>query len=462
MTLSGLLIVAAGFVLITLAVTPEAGRRLRGGIFYGWWLVAISGFVMVVATVPLFHAMSLWAVALERQFGWNRTQLGLALTFTRVEGGIMGPVEGYLADKVGTRRMVLIGLIILGVGFIFFGQVHNLWMFYVAYVIMSVGQGLGSWVPMMTLLNQWFARRRATAIGWANVGSRLGALLLVPAIAWAIEPDQGRLGWSVTATLLGIFMVAVAFPVSRLIRNRPQDYHLLPDGDPPAAEGQQAPTAAGSSVSSTETNFTASQALRTPAFWFISLGHGFTSMIILAIMAHLGLLMQDKGFQVQTTAWIVAVYTFVAMVFQLVGGYVGDRLSKRLALFMFTTIQASAVVVLTFANSLGAFYLFAVLFGMGFGGRNPLTVAVRGEYFGRASFGKILGLSTVPMNILLLFSAPFTGYMRDVQGTYTNALFILAGLNFLGGVFFLMAKTPVLAPAVRQPGIPQAANQAAG
>ena len=457
MTLSGLLIVAVGLFLIALAIIPEISRRLRGGVFYGWWLVAISGFIMVIATVPLFHAMSLWAVALEHQFGWNRTQLGLALTLTRVEGGIMGPVEGYLTDRVGTRRMVLVGLLIVGAGFLLFGQVSSLWMFYLAYVVMSLGQGLGSWVPMMTLLNNWFTRRRSMAISWANVGSRMGALLLVPAIAWAIEPNQGPLGWSFTASLLGIFVIAVAFPVSRIIRNRPQDYNLRPDGDPPAFDTAATPTRdhVREDAGGPSTDFTTSQALRTPAFWLIAVGHGFTSMVILAIMAHLGLLLQDKGFSLQTTGWIVAVYTAVAMVFQLVGGYIGDRIPKRIALFIFTSIQAGAVVVLTMASTLGSFYLFAIFFGIGFGGRNPLTVAIRGEYFGRASFGKILGLSTVPMNILLLIASPFAGYLRDVQGTYANAFLILAGLNFLGGVLFLLAKRPVLAAAQDRPQAPR-------
>ena len=121
-------------------------RSVRG-VFYGWWLVAISGFVMVIATVPLFHAMSLWFVALEDDFKWNRTQLSLAFALTRVEGGVMGPIEGYLTDRLGARRMVLIGLLILGVGFLVFWQVRNLWMFYLAFVVMALGQGLGSWVP---------------------------------------------------------------------------------------------------------------------------------------------------------------------------------------------------------------------------------------------------------------------------------------------------------------------------
>ncbi len=429
--------------------TQQYGRLK--GVYYGWWLVAISGFVMVIATGPLFHAMSVWAVAMERQFGWSRAQLGWALTFTRIEGGIMGPLEGYLTDKIGTRRMVLIGLLITGAGFMFFGRVQNLWMFYMAYIIMALGQGMGSWVPMMTMLNHWFSRRRAVAIGWANVGSRFGALLIVPAIAWAVDPDQDRLGWSLTAICLGIFVVAIAFPISRVIRNRPQEYGLLPDGDPPASpsSGAAAQGPASRAQSAAEGDLTASQALRTSAFWLISFGHGFTSMVILAIMSHLGLLIEDKGYTVQMTGWIIAVYTVVAMGFQLVGGYVGDRVPKRIALFIFTSIQAGAVVVLTTATSLSTFFLFAVLFGIGFGGRNPLTVAVRGEYFGRTSFGKILGLSTVPMNLLLLISSPMAGYMRDRLGTYNEAFLILAGLNFFGGVLFLLARRP------RFPAVPQ-------
>ena len=408
---------------------------------------------MVISTVPLFHAMSVWAVALEREFGWNRTQLGFALTFTRVEGGFMGPIEGYLTDKVGTRRMVFIGLLILGGAFIFFGQVQNLWMFYLAYVLMAVGQGLGSWIPLMTMLTRWFHRRRAMAIGWSNMGSRLGALILVPVIAYSIDPDHERLGWRMTATILGIVMIVVAGPVSKLIRNQPQDYGLLPDGDKPTPSGAPAAVAADTAGAAesrpTEIDFTTSEALRTPAFWLIAFGHGFTSMVILAIMAHLGLLMIDKGYQLQDAAFVVSVYTAVAMGFQLVGGYVGGRIPIRLALAVFTSLQAVGVIVLVFADSLSTFYLFAVVFGAGFGGRNPLTIAIRGDYFGSASFGKILGISTVPMNVLLLIAAPLVGYMRDVQGTYTDAFIIMVITNFAGAVCFAFAKRPEKKPALQ-------------
>ncbi|MDA0263312.1 MAG: MFS transporter [Chloroflexi bacterium] len=405
---------------------------------------------MVVSTVPLFHAMSVWAVALEREFGWNRTQLGFALTFTRVEGGLMGPIEGYLTDKVGTRRMVFIGLTILGGAFVFLGQVQNLWMFYLAYVLMAVGQGLGSWIPLMTMINRWFHRRRSMALGWSNMASRAGALVLVPVIAWSIDPDQDRLGWRMTATVLGIFMILVAGPISRLIRNRPEDMGLLPDGDKPVSSNEAENVAAGRSTPPrpVEINFTASEAIRTPAFWLIAFGHGFTSMVILAIMAHLGLLMVDKGYHLQDAAFVVSVYTAVAMGFQLVGGYLGGKIPIRLALAFFTSLQALGVIVLVTADSLATFYVFAALFGAGFGGRNPLTVAIRGDYFGSASFGKILGLSTVPMNLLLLIAAPLVGWMRDIQGSYTDAFIVMVLTNIAGAVCFVLAKRPVRKPAL--------------
>jgi sugar phosphate permease len=418
---------------------------------------------MVLATVPLFHAMSVWAVALERNFGWSRTQLSLALTFTRVEGGVMGPLEGYLSDRIGTRRMVSIGLLILAAGFFLFGQVQNLWMFYLAFVVMSLGQGLGGWVPLMTLLNHWFVRRRAMAMGLAMMGSGLGALLLVPAIAWAIDPDHDRLGWRLTATIIGGVAIAAALTIPRFIRNRPQDYNLRPDGDPPSAvaasAGRGASPARRSAAEQGQSDLTTGQALRTPAFWLISLGHGLGSMVILAIMTHLGLLIvNDRGYGVQTAAWVVTVYTGVGMVFQLLGGYVGDRIPKRVALFIFTGIQGGAVVLLAFSSTLTGFFLFAILFGIGFGGRTPLTTAIRGEYFGRASFGKILGVSTVPMNILLLIAGPLAGYMRDVQGTYKYAFLVLAGLNCIGAVLFLFAKKPTLRPATPRSPVAESAG----
>ena len=425
-------------------------------VFYGWWLVAVSGSVMVVSTTPMFHAMGLWFVALETHFGWTRTQLSLAFAFTRIEGGILGPIEGYLVDRFGTRRLVFIGMTIMGLGWILFSQIQDvaifgwefpgLWMFYLVYIIIALGQGLGSWLPLMTMLNNWFIRHRAKAMGFSNSVSRVGTLAIVPALAWAINPDYDRLGWAATAFILGVVILIVVFPLARLIRDRPEEYGLLPDGDAPDAPEPES----GSDQSrkprpkpSEQADFTLTQALKTPAFWLISIGHGFTSMILIAMMAHLAPMMKDQGYDLQTSAFVITGYTAVSMLFQIIGGFVGDRVPKNFALWVFTWIQASGVFLLTFGPAtLPVAYGFALLFGIGFGGRNPLTVSIRGDYFGRRSFGKIMGISQVPMNILLLSAPVFAGLVRDVTGEYTFAFAVLAGFNMMGGVLFLFARRP--------------------
>ncbi len=432
---------------------PLAGAaRLRaraGGVFYGWWLVVVTGSVMVISTTPMFHAMGLWFVALESTFGWTRTQLSLAFAFTRIEGGILGPIEGYLTDRFGTRRLVMIGMSIMGIGWMLFSRIEELWMFYLVYVFIALGQGIGSWLPLMAMLNNWFNRRRAMAMGFSNSTSRVGTLIMIPAIAWAIDPEFDRLGWRVTVVIIGVAILAINLPLSLLIRNRPEDYGLLPDGDKPDEVDNESSVGEPEKIAPkrpVQVDFTWQQALRTSSFWLISVGHGCTSMVLIAMMAHLAPMMTDQGYSLQTASFVITGYTVVSMVFQIIGGFIGDRVPKRLALFVFTWIQASGVFLLTYGPAtLPVAFGFALLFGAGFGGRNPLTVSIRGEYFGRKSFGVIMGLSQVPMNILLLAAPVYAGVVRDSTGEYTVAFAVLASLNMLGGVLFLLATRPRLA-----------------
>ena len=411
------------------------------GRFYGWWMVVVGGFIMVITSVPIFQATAVWAVALESQFGWSRTQLGLALSFTRVEGSITGPIAGYLVDRMGTRFMVFTGLMVLTIGFFLFSQVQNLWMLYLAYFIMSVGQGQAGWLTVMTMMNHWFLRHRGLAMGLAMMGMGIGTLVLIPVIAWLINPDADRLGWRHTAEIFAVVALLSSFILPKIIRNKPEDIGEQPDGDSP---GQNAPTESGTSQGKPELELTIGQALRTQAFWCISFGHGFGSMAVLAIMSHLGLLLRDMGHDVQTAGWVITVQTGVSIVFQFFGGWIGDRMPKNIALFIFTALQGVGVIFLVLGPHIFYFYAFAVLFGIGFGGRTPLTTAIRGDYFGRASFGKILGISTVPMNLLLLISGPLVGFMRDEIGDYNNAFLLMAGLNLLGAALFLIARRPKL------------------
>ena len=423
---------------------PASGLRPSQGIFYGWWLTGVSAFVMIIGTVPIFQGMTAWFVVLEREFGWNRAQLSLAFSLSRAEGTVMGPVAGYLVDKIGPRRMVFFGLPVMGVGFILFSRVDNLWQFYGAFVLASMGAGFGTWLPMMTVLNHWFQKRRAMAMSLAMEGFALGGGLLIPALAWAIDPDEpGRLGRRLTAAGIGAVLIVLSWPVSRLIRNRPEEYGLLPDGrrEDQSESGERG----GSGQGQTEgADFTWQEALRTRPFWLITVGHSATSIVIVTLTVHLGPMLTDLGYSLQIVAWVVSTYTGVGAVFTLVGGYIGDRVPMHLALFGFSVIQSTAVVILLSADTLPMVLLFAVVLGIGFGGRTPMTTAIRGVYFGRRAFASITGISMIPMNIMLLVFPLFAGIMFDAVGSYQIPFSVLAIVSFFGSAMFLLLGKPSL------------------
>ena len=445
MTFAGLLILASGLLLMSLASMSEVAHRTRR-IFYGWFMAGLGALIMALVEVPLFHGLPVWSPVLRNTFGWTAGQMSLAFALTRVEGGLMGPVEGLLIQKLGPRRMVFIGMIIAGAGFVFFSQVRELWHLYAAFIIISLGIGLGTWLPMMTALNNWFIRRRTMAMSLAMEGFAVGGVIVPLLLAWTIggtDPNiSERYGWRASALFIGILIMALAFPLSRLVRNRPEELGLNPDGDAPVIEAAS-PAGAGIIRSELqEEDYTWQEAIRTPTFWLISFGHATSAIVIITVMVHLGLMLDDRDFSLQTISLIVAIYTAVNAIFIPVGGYFGDRIPIKLVAFWFSALQSVSIVILVLARDTEMLMIFAVLLGAGFGGRTAVTTAMRGAYFGRKAFAAITGLSMVPMNILL-FSAPiFAGFMRDATGTYDVSFLTIAAVAFFGSFLFLLLGEP--------------------
>ena len=429
-------------------------KRLFRGIFYGWWLAVIGAVIMVIGTVPLFQALSLWMPVLQGQFGWTTTQLSWAFTLTRVEGTVMGPIAGWGVDKLGPRKMVFIGLVVFGLGFWIFARTDGLWMFYLAFIVISLGSGLGSWLPANTALNNWFRLRRSTAMSIPMLGFGLGGVVIVPLMAWLMGWDAqsateipGRLGWQNTALVVGAIAIALSVPLAFLLRNRPEDYGQHPDGVDPAAADEAAPGQAGTARAMAP-EYTWQEAIRTKTFWLITMGHASSSIIIISVMTYLGLVMVEKGFDLVQVGLVISVQTAVSTAFMVIGGMVGDRIPIRIAIFAFSFLQSIAIAVLLFADTLPMFFLFAILMGIGFGGRTPLTTSIRGAYFGRSSFARITGISMIPMNVLFIVVVPYIAWMRDsVTGTYTLPFATIAGVSAVGSLLFLMLGNPRLSPA---------------
>ena len=431
--------------MIQVSVLFNPLRRVRG-IFSGWWMSGLAFLIMALGNVPLVQGMTVWNPVLRGRFGWTPDQLQWAYAFTRAEGGIMGPVEGILVERLGSRRMVFIGLLVLGGGFLIFSRIDELWQLYGVFFLMSMGKAMGTWLPMMTVLNNWFVKHRSKAMGLAMEGNAVGAVMLIPLIAWAIggvDADQpDRFGWRATAAGIGVVVMLLAFPISRLVRNRPEDYGLSPDGDASALLSETAGQTETPRSTAGELGFTWQEAIRTRAFWLISFGHACSNTVIVTVMVHLGLILDDRGLSLQMVGWVVATYTAVSAIFILVGGYIGDRVPMRHTIFCFSSFIPASVIVLLVTNSPLMAFLFAVVMGIGWGGRNSTTVSIRGVYFGRRAFARITGLSMVPMNVILFATPLFVGYMYRFTGSYTVPFIVIAVISFLGSALYLFLGEP--------------------
>ena len=401
-----------------------------GDVFYGWWLVGVAAFLLTLMSLTVFQGLGTILVALERQFGWSRTALSGAFSLARVEGAILGPVEGFLVDRVGTRKMVFIGYILMGLGFLWLGQVETLWAFYASFMLITLGSGLGGWLAIIAMVNNWFTRQRTFAMASAMSGIHFGGLL-VPLLALGIEAFE----FSGAATIIGVFLLIVVGPAAKAIRNHPEDMGLQPDGD---SENSSESVL----TEDDEPDFTAAQALRTPAFWILTVMQVASSVAIVTLALHLVPKLTDMGMTLSGAGTVVLTYTIVALPSQFLSGYFADRLPKTLMIAIFLAIQGIALTIIAFADTILLAYIFALLYGIGFGGRNPLTTAIRGEYFGRKAFATIMGISQFPMNIGMIGAPLFAGYMFDTTNSYVIPFSVFAILTFFGAFLMLFVKKP--------------------
>ena len=438
--------------------TTSARETVAGvrGVFYGWWLVGISSFMLTLMSLTVFQGLGTMLVALERQFLWSRTALSGAFSLARVEGAVLGPVEGVLIDRIGTRRMVMIGYTIMGVGFIWISQIESLGnmrliakatpfdsldesliQFYFAYIFITLGSGLGGWLALIALVNNWFSRRRSFAMATAMSGIHLGGLLVTP-FALAID----TYGFESTALWIGIVLLAIVGPAAKAIRNHPEDMGLLPDGDTRRPEVDGNPVASSAAGIDDEPEFTVMQALKTPAFWMLTIAQVASSVAIVTLALHLVPKLTDTGMSLTAAASVHTTYTLVALPAQFISGYYADRLPKTLMIAFFMFVQGVGILIIALFDTVIMAYVFALLYGIGFGGRSPLTTAIRGEYFGRKAFATIMGVSQFPMNIAMIFAPLFAGYMFDTTGTYIVPFTTFAGLTLAGGVLMLFVRRP--------------------
>ena len=356
-----------------------------------------------------------------------------AFSLTRIESGLLGPIQGWLTDRYGPRLILLIGSLLFGVSFMLLAFIQNIYQFYAVFFLVAVGGSLGGFATLMVAIVHWFDRHRSKAVATSQLGFSLGGMA-VPMIGIALE----LFGWRITAFGSGVFILLACTPASLAIRHRPEDFGDAIDG---GYVGKR-PTGVEREAD-IQSHFTARQAMRTPAFWLLSIGHALALLSVSVVMVDLlPHLTSAFGLGLVQATFLVTVMTVCQMTGQVIGGYLGDRLDKRLICSVCLLGHGFAMLILGVTTDIFMAYVFAVIQGFSWGIRAPLLVAIRADYFGASSFGTILGFSSMIMMFGMSSGPLISGFLKDATGVYTYGFIVMAALTFLGSLCFFIAKRP--------------------
>jgi MFS family permease len=413
-----------------------AGARLRArGVFFGWWIVGAAIVFQTLQSGLLQQAYGTYAVVLHDEFGWSTTSLSIVYALQSVLTGVLGPAQGWLIDRFSPRTVMRVGALIFGFGFLALSRIDSFGGFCIIILITSFGATLAGFMTVTTVVVNWFQRRRALAMALTQIGLSIAGLI-APVIAWSLTSN----GWRTTAVASGVIILLVNLPLARVLHRTPEEVGQLPDGDRPRSDTSEHHKA---HPAARQPEFTARQALRTRAFWFISIGHALALFVVTAVTVHLVLhLVDDLGYSVGQAANVIALMTGIMIFGRFAGGILGDRFEKRYLAAAAMFGHAFGLVMLAYANSFWMVLLFALAHGMAWGIRGPLMQSMRADYFGRASFAKVMGFSSTIIMTGTVGGPLIAGVMADHFGNYTAGFTLLASFAVIGSIFFLLAKPP--------------------
>ena len=413
-----------------------------GSVFYGWRLVLILALLTLLveervgASAWAYHLIFMagsdtdWLQELWQRLSWAT---GLANVFPLV----LLPVAGGLVDQYGPRRLALIGLPIVGVGFMSLLAITQLDIIvYVGIFLMSVGVALGYTLVAPTALNNWFRRRKTVAMAMPLFALRLWQAAFRPLLAVL----TGALGWTGTVALAGIVVLAAVGPLAWMIRNRPEDYGEHPDG------------ALATNAELVLPDYNWRGALVSRQFWMLTVAGaclnaaGMASIIAssqVAAVLPLSVANQELLDTVETVLFAAAI---------LAGGILGDRFPIRFVLIGSALLQAASIAALTTGTLPGAL-LYHILGGIGRGGRVAPALAVFGSYFGRSNFATILAISYL-LSSLLNATVGFgvvagVGTLLDVSYSAAIPLLLAIAVAVIGVGLYWRLGPPRLSPSQR-------------
>jgi sugar phosphate permease len=408
-------------------------------IFYGWKMVAAAASIQFIQAMMLHQAFGAYLAVLIEEKGWSKTSVSGASALQSMESAIIGPLLGWFIDRFGAQGVIKIGIVLFGVGFMMLSQIDTLAGLYTAVIVIAIGSTMAGFFPLNVAVIQWFEKKRARALSMVGLGLALGGIF-VPVIAWSMQ----HFGWRSTAFGCGLVAIVVGFPLALIFKRRPEDHGEVIDGHAHAAE-QSAAHAQSSDDPGHQ--FTAREALRTKAFWLVSMGHGLALVVVTAVNTHaINHMRISLGYTVAQASFFITLMTLSQVAGVLTGSVIGDRVNKTRVAALCMLMHAVGLLMLTYAAGPLLLVGFALLHGFAWGLRGPFMQAIRADYFGRRSIGMILGLSALITAIGQVTGPMLAGVMGDATGDYLLGFTVLSLLAGAGSLLFWVARRPT-APA---------------
>ncbi|KVH03204.1 MFS transporter [Burkholderia sp. BCCIQ04A] len=411
---------------------PGASR-----LFYGWYVVA-AAFAVTFVGFGSAYTFSAFVESLQRDFAASRGQISLVFSLAGFLYFGFGIVSGPLADRFGSRRLAVAGMLLTGAGLAAAGAAHTLLQVYVAYGL-GVGFGVGSaYVPAVGAVQRWFVRRRGFASGLAVAGIGVGTLVMPPLASALIA----QVGWRGAYFTLAALVIVLGAGMSLLIENDPRRRGLLPDGDAPGGGSRDA--AAASTGANVHAGATVREAVTSRPFASLYAACLVCSFGVFVPFVHLVPYALDHGVAPSTAVLLLGAIGVGSTAGRFFLGGLADRFGRRASLLAMFAGMAVALVAWAGAGTVATLAAFALVFGVFYGGWVAVLPAVVMDYFGGRNVSAIIGILYTSVAFGTLIGPAAAGFIYDAGGGYLVPILASAAAN---AIAFAIVATTGRAPA---------------
>ena len=401
--------------------------RLPFGIHYSWMIVVVLAIVQIFGS-SVFFVAGIMVPPLsdpEGDFGWSVFQITSAISVYYLFSAIYAPISGHLGDRFGARRMMLAGIIMYGLGMASLGFVTHLWQFFLFYSVFMSATASITMVPLMASISGWFRRRLGVGIGilWAVGG--IGTAILAPLIAQLLE----LLGWRDTFLLVGLVGSGIMLCVWPFIRSQPADIGIDPYG---TAESDPPPVLRSPAITKLRLKVFNQSMRRTHAFWNLPLihalgcaGHGIVLIFVVPYAV-------DQGISLTAAALTISILSVVSLLSRFGSPILAESFGPRKMMVASLVIQGLTVLVLFWAHDVWVFYLFAAVFGFGFGGEWTSYLEINRRYFGDGPMGGVYGWQMTGAMMGHAVTTVLAGLVIYTTGSYILVFALSAAFSLTG------------------------------